>query len=163
MEKPELTHWKKEFNYDYLGSYSLLPNEERTLTIKETKKQKVKNVDGKEQECFVAYFVEDEKPMILNKTNCKMITKIYKTPFIENWNGLKIVIYSTPVKAFGEINDALRIKFVNPDDTSLEDIEALFKLKMDSMSQEHKAAVLRVTSKKEVRSYAKTLAFLKTL
>ncbi len=163
MSEETQTHWKKEFNYDYLGSYSLLPNEEKTLTIKETKSVKVKNVDGKEQDCFVAYFVEPEKPMILNKTNCKMISKIYKTPFIENWRGLRIVVYSTPVKAFGEVNDALRVKNFNPDDTSLEEIEKLFAIKKDSMTVEQKAALLRVTSKKETRSYGKTLTFLKGL
>lgn len=163
MEKNELTHWKKEFNYDFLGSYSLQPGEEKTLTIKETKKQKVKGADGKEQECFVAYFIENEKPMILNKTNCKIISKVYNTPFIENWKGIKIVIYSAPVKAFGETTDALRIKNENPNNGDLKLITDLFEVKKASLTVEQKAAVLRVTSNKEARSYAKTLTFLKSL
>ncbi len=157
----ELTHWKQEFNYDYLGSYSLLPNEEKTLTIKETKVVKVKNTDGKDQDCFVAYFVEAEKPMILNKTNCKMITKVYGTPYIEQWKSIRIVVYALQVKAFGEVVDALRIKNINPDSSALSDIEKLYDLKKESLSAEEKAAVLRVTSAKEIRSYNRTLNFLK--
>lgn len=111
-----LTHWKKQFNYDYLGSYSLANGNDVILTIKELKKQKVKGADGKEQECFVAYFEEKAdwiKPMILNKTNCKTIGKLY-TNFIENWSGKKIQIYIDKVKAFGEINDALRVRNMVP-------------------------------------------------
>jgi hypothetical protein len=157
------THWKNEFNYDYLGSYSLLPKEERILTIKETVKRKVKNVDGKEQECFVAIFVENEKPMILNKTNCKIISKIYNTPYIENWKGIRIIVYSAQVKAFGEAVDALRVKNINPDSNLLDQIIELFEIKKDSLTQEQKAAALRVTSQKETRNYNKTLNFLKSI
>jgi hypothetical protein len=157
------THWKNEFNYDYLGSYSLLPKEERILTIKETVKRKVKNVDGKEQECFVAIFVENEKPMILNKTNCKIISKIYNTPYIENWKGIRIIVYSAQVKAFGEVVDALRVKNINPDSNLLDQIIELFEIKKDSLTQEQKAAALRVTSQKETRNYNKTLNFLKSI
>lgn len=157
----KLTHWKQEFNYDYLGSYSLLPNEEKTLTIKETKKVNVKGADGKNQECFVAYFSENEKPMILNKTNCKTISKIYDSPYIEQWKGIRIVVVAEKVKAFGEVVEALRVKNINPDSTALTDIEALFELKKESLSVEEKTAVLRVTSTKEIRSYNRTLTFLK--
>ncbi len=157
----KLTHWKQEFNYDYLGSYSLLPNEEKILTIKETKKVKVKGADGKDQDCTVAFFIENEKPMILNKTNCKMIQKIYGTPYMEQWKGIRIVIVSSQVKAFGEIVEALRIKNVNPDANLLSEIESLFQLKKNALSVEETAAVLRVTSNKEIRSYNRTLNFLK--
>jgi len=162
MEK-ELTHWKKEFNYDFLGSYSFQPKEEKTLTIKETKTQKVKGSDGKEKECFVAHFVENEKPMILNKTNCKMISKVYGTPFIENWKGIRIIIVVEPnVKSFGDLVDALRVKNENPDINKLSEIEELFKIKKEFLNQAEIAGVLRVTSNKEIKSYNKTLNFLKS-
>lgn len=158
-----LTHWKKEFNYDFLGSYSLLPDEEKTLTIKETKKQKVKGADGKEQECFVAYFLEPEKPMILNKTNCKVISKVYDTPYIENWKGIRIVVYAAKVKAFGDVVDALRVKNINPDIDLLKDIMALFEIKKASIPADKMPSVLRVASNKEVRNYHRTLTYLKSL
>src|ERR1700753_1068402 len=106
-----LTHWKKEFDYKFLGAHDLLPEETRTLTIKETKNENVKGADGKEKECLVAYFEEKSKPMILNKTNCKIIEKVYNTPYREKWNGKQIIVYpQSGIKAFGEVVDALRIK-----------------------------------------------------
>ena len=107
------THWKKQFNYDYLGSYSLVPGEDLILTIKETKKEMVTGTSGSKEQLFVCHFVEGAKPMIMNRTNCKVIEKLY-TPFIEDWKGKQIQVYSENVKAFGEIVEALRVKPVIP-------------------------------------------------
>jgi hypothetical protein len=122
----EKTHWKKQFNYDYLGSYSLLPGQDMILTIRDMKKEMVVGGDGKKQECFVAYFKEDQKPMILNRTNCKTIGKIYQSPYIEDWVGKKIQVFVSAVRAFGEDTEALRVRNYIPADTSklIEDIKA---------------------------------------
>lgn len=48
--------------------------------------------------------------MILNRTNCKTIAKIYQTNFIEEWSGKKIQIYAELVDAFGEQVEALRVR-----------------------------------------------------
>lgn len=69
------THWKKLTHPDYLGAYALNPGEERTLTIKSVASELVVGTDGKKEECIVARFTEDEKPMILNKTNMKNHTE----------------------------------------------------------------------------------------
>ena len=66
-----MTHWKTQFNYDYLGAYSLPDGKDIILTIRETKREQVVGASGKKEECFVAYFFENVKPMILNRTNCK--------------------------------------------------------------------------------------------
>lgn len=107
---PDLTHWKKLNNPNYLGAYSLQPNEEPVLTIKSVGLEMVVGTDGKKEECTVAHFMEGVKPMILNVTNCKTIEKVHGTPFIEQWAGKKIRIYATTVKAFGEEVEALRIR-----------------------------------------------------
>lgn len=115
----EKTHWKKNFNYDYMGSYSLEEGNDVIVTIKETKKEVVKGPGGKKEECFVCYFTDSPKPMILNRTNCKIITKLYNTPYIEDWAGLKIQLYSAKVDAFGEKGvDALRIRDFKPEKES---------------------------------------------
>ncbi len=119
------THWKKNFNYDYLGSYSLNDNQEVTLSIKAVKKTLVTGANGQKEECTVASFNEsvngENKPMILNKTNCKIIEKLYKTPYIEDWRGKLITIYiKQNIKAFGELVDALRIKEIVPRKTKPE-------------------------------------------
>ena len=103
------THWKKLTNPDYLGAYSLNEGEQRTVEIIKVSREMITGPDGKKEECTVA-FLKAEKPMILNKTNCKIITKVLKTPYIEEWAGKSIVLYSEKVKAFGEMVDALRVK-----------------------------------------------------
>lgn len=103
-----LTHWKNQFNYDYLGAYSLSDGKDIVLTIKETKKEMVTGANGQKSECFVAYFHENVKPMILNKTNCKAIEKMYKTPNIEEWVDKQIQIGVARINAFGETTDCLR-------------------------------------------------------
>ena len=106
----EKHHWKQLTNPDYIGAYALEPGKDIIGTIKYVKNEMVVGSDGKKEECIVAHFIEDFKPMILNVTNCKMIQKIYGTPYIEEWAGCKIQIYSEKVKAFGDVVEALRIR-----------------------------------------------------
>lgn len=104
------THWKKLTNPDYIGAYSLEPGKDMILTIREVKNEIVTGPDGKKEECMVMTFVENVKPMIVNSTNAKTIQKLYKTPYIEEWQGRKIQIFVDKVKAFGEVVEALRIR-----------------------------------------------------
>ena len=113
------THWKKLNNPDYIGAYELLGvTDELKVKIKEVKKTDVKGMDGKTEQCTVAYLY-NQKPMILNSTNCKIITKIYDTPFIEDWKNLEITLVVRKVKAFGDTVDALRIKEAIPEKEQL--------------------------------------------
>jgi hypothetical protein len=73
----------------------------------------VKGSGGAEEPCIVAK-LKDEKPMILNKTNCKIIAKIYGTPYIEDWGGFDVTIYAANVNAFGQTVEALRIETQKP-------------------------------------------------
>jgi DNA-directed RNA polymerase subunit RPC12/RpoP len=112
-----MTHWKKLTNPNYLGSYSLENGEDMIVTIDYVAEELVIGPDGKKENCVVAHFTEGCKPMILNTTNLKTIAKIYKTPYVENWHGKKIQLYSASVKAFGETVDALRIREYVPKET----------------------------------------------
>ena len=109
------THWKKLNNPDYLGSWDFQPGEEKILTIKEVKRESVYNPSssGKE-ECTVAHFVENTKPLILNVTNAKMIAKVWGTPFIEDWANRKIIVKVKKISAFGEMVDAVRVSSDRP-------------------------------------------------
>ena len=119
-----MTHWKTQFNYDYLGAYSLPDGKDIILTMRETKKEQVVGTSGKKEECFVAYFFENVKPMILNRTNCKTMTKIFKTPVM--------------VDAFGEKVDSLRIRpFIPKVENSLPTVEtgsAIWKNILDGLA-----------------------------
>ena len=112
------THWKKWNNPDYLGSYAFQPGEEKTVTIKEVKREMVQNQSGKE-ECTVAHFVEDVKPLILNTTNCKTISKVWRSPYVEDWAGRKITLKVKKISAFGEMVDAVRVSNERPAEESI--------------------------------------------
>jgi len=108
MEK-QLTHWKKLQNPLYLGSYDFQPNEERTVTVKDVKREMVKGQEGTEEHTIV-HFVEAYKPMIINATNSKMLTNLSGSPYVEKWIGTSFKLVVVKIKAFGEFIDALRIK-----------------------------------------------------
>lgn len=108
----EKTHWKKLDNPDYLGAYALQPGQDLIVQIQSVGQEEVYNpTNNKKEVCTVCRFLDKSiKPMILNVTNCKTISKIYDTPYIEDWAGKYISIYITRVKAFGETVEALRIR-----------------------------------------------------
>ena len=113
------THWKKLINPDYLGAYSLDPGKDMILTIRQVTKEMVTGADGKKEECIVCYWQEEQKPMILNVTNCKMIAKLLKSPYIERWAGHRIQIGAEVVSAFGEKVEALRVRKQLPEDVKV--------------------------------------------
>lgn len=102
------THWKKLTNPNYIGAYDFETNEKRVVKIKEVKQEKVYSPDNKMTDCIVAY-LEGFKPLVLCKTNCKMISKLLDTPMIEKWAGKTIQLEVKKVKAFGDWVDALRV------------------------------------------------------
>lgn len=109
------TNWKKLINPDYLGAYSLdNGNGEYTdliVTIKRIKVETVTGPEGKKENCPVAYFAESgTKPMVLNATNMKTLQKLFRSKYIEDWEGGKIQLFVAQVKAFGDVVDALRIR-----------------------------------------------------
>ena len=108
-------HWKKQFNYEYLGSYSLEGDREKVVTIKGVSTEKVTGQSGRKEDCFTVSFKEFDKPMILNRTNSKAIEKVASSPLIEEWIGVQVSLYVQPgVRAFGDVVDALRIRDTKP-------------------------------------------------
>lgn len=125
-----MTHWKKLTNPNYLGAYSIEDGQDLVLTISNVKNEIVTGTDGKKEECVVCYFKENAKPMILNATNMKTITKLFGTPYIEEWQDRKIQIGIERVKAFGEIVEALRVRKTKPIE------QAKTKIKCESCQSE---------------------------
>ena len=106
-----LTHWKKLTNTEYLGSYALQPGEELIVTIKDFKQDNVVGMNGSKELKTVVTFVENVKPMVLNRTNAKTITKLFGTHYMEQWKGRQIQIFvENGIKAFGEIVDGIRVR-----------------------------------------------------
>lgn len=105
-----MTHWKKLTNPNYLGAYSLEDGADMVLTIREVRMEAVIGSDGKKEDCAVCYWQENEKPMIMNTTNLKMVAKLTGSDYIESWPGTKVRIGTEKVRAFGTVTDALRIR-----------------------------------------------------
>ena len=112
----EKIHWKKVFNSDYLGSCDIPEGKDIVLTISHVQIKKVKNTDGKEQERNIALFTDNNvKPMILNATNCKVIKKFAKSPYIDDWKNIIISVYvKDDIRSFGETTEGLRIRDIHP-------------------------------------------------
>lgn len=119
----ELTHWRKGFNPDYLGAYSLAPDYRDIILTIDYVRQDVEVIDqnGKKSPCMVAYFTENAKPMILNVTNSKVLVKLSGSEFIQKWSGLKVQVFVAKVKVAREQVDALRIRPFKPQ-TELPDL-----------------------------------------
>lgn len=114
MEK-KLTHWKELQDSPYLGAYCLQPGQELQLTIEKAGVESVVSADGSKEDCRVVHFKErGVKPMIINATNAKVISKLAGSPYLENWVGTEIQVYAEKVKAFGDVVDALRIRPFKP-------------------------------------------------
>ena len=103
------THWKKLVNPDYIGAYSLEEGKDLVVKILSVARQMVKGTGGREEECTVAT-LENQKPFILNRTNCATIQKIYNTPYIEQWSGKEIILYATTTKLKKDTVECLRIR-----------------------------------------------------
>lgn len=110
-----VTHWKKLTDPNYIGSHDFQPGQELTVVIESVNKERIELFNGKGmdiKDCVLAKFKGAKKPMILNKENMKLITKVTGTPYIEQWVGKSITLHVVPVRAFGETVDAVRVKFV---------------------------------------------------
>lgn len=107
------THWKQLTNPNYIGAYSLAEGQDLEVQILKVTKEMVKGEGGKQDECTIAT-LKDQKPLILNKTNCKTIAKLFETPYIEEWAGKKITLFKSVTKLKGEDVECLRIRDKKP-------------------------------------------------
>ena len=108
------THWKQLVNLDYIGAYALDGND-LDVTIQHAKREIVIGASGKKEECLVAHLV-DQKPLIVNRTNAKALSKLYG-PYVEDWAGKRITLYPTTTKFGGEVVECLRIRPEAPKQT----------------------------------------------
>lgn len=114
-EKSVSRHWKNFIDKDYLGSHNLEKGEELLVTIQKFEgEEPVMNKETSQKvPKMVLYFKEEVPKMIMNITNGNTLTALYG-PHPEDWIAKQIQIFATPVKAFGKVQDALRIRDVAP-------------------------------------------------
>lgn len=79
----------------YLGHWDVPEDGDLILTIKELYADEVKNQHGTEIKPIIYFEEPDTKPMILNKTNRDMITRLHGRRTKSNdWAGKKIALYA---------------------------------------------------------------------
>tara|TARA_R110002033_G_scaffold60171_1_gene110185 strand:+ start:686 stop:1177 length:492 start_codon:yes stop_codon:yes gene_type:complete len=113
------THYRKIFKSDHLGSADLeeMIEEGKSLifTIKEVKQELNVTVAGRKGNHNIAYFVEKIKPLVLNATNSKVVSRFANSVFVEDWKNVTIKLYiDANVKMKGEIVGGVRIEKVQP-------------------------------------------------
>lgn len=108
------THYRKAFDSPYLSSADIVEPTALTVAYVRLEPDHAK----KTKEMYnTAHFVEKElrpgeklKPMILNATNSKTMRNLAGSPFIDDWNNVRVTIYVEPNVKFGrETVEGLRI------------------------------------------------------
>lgn len=83
-----------------------------TLTIKGFKFESIKGDDGDEDK-VVMHFVENVKPMVLNRTNASLLKVITGCSTAGEARGKQVVVYNDPTVSFGgRVVGGLRLKKV---------------------------------------------------
>lgn len=115
------THYRKLHPSNFLGSHDL-DGKDYTLTISKVHKEGVMNVETHQKEDKVVIeFEKTKKPWVCNITNMKRIAKHHGN-YIEDWIGKKITLTTEKVRAFGEVQDAVRVVPVGGNARSLKDV-----------------------------------------
>ena len=108
MNTETKTHWKTLVDPRYIGAYALPNGEDMTVTIERVQLETVTMMGGKKEDHSICY-LSGHKPLILNVTNSKSIHKLYG-PFIEDWAGREITLFSSATKLGNEMVECLRIR-----------------------------------------------------
>lgn len=96
----------------YVAAFEL-QGEDVTLTIKSVRAEIIEGENNRKDKRPIIYFEEGGKPLVLNKTNAKIIIKLYTANYAA-WPGKRITLYPTIVDAFGDKVEAIRLRKVVP-------------------------------------------------
>jgi hypothetical protein len=123
-------HYRKVFKSDHLSSYDLedFIEEGRPLefTVKHVIQEIGVRVAGKKIDANIGYFVEPIKPIVLNATNSKILSKLAGSNFVQDWNNIPIEVYIKKGISFGkETVQGVRIKEEMPKLITEKDIKML--------------------------------------
>jgi hypothetical protein len=80
-----------------------------TLTIRDVTLEEMKTHDNKMVRKPVCWFDRAQRGFVLNATNARIIAALYGDDTL-GWQGRRVTIYATKVKAFGQLQDAIRVR-----------------------------------------------------
>ena len=98
------------FQGDYLKAADL-DGKKLRLKIKSVTVEMIGSQGEDKEQKPVVYFTDNDRGLVLNKTNASMISEIAGTDETDDWHGLEIVLYSTKVDFAGRRVDAIRVDY----------------------------------------------------
>jgi|TARA_Y100000310_G_C20386959_1_gene670892 hypothetical protein len=97
---------------NYLKS-SELTEEGETFVIEKVLEEPLTNKDGTPGEEKFILYLEDSKPLVLNKTNINRVVAAFGSNDADDWVGKSIIAYCDPTIEFGsEIVGGIRLRAV---------------------------------------------------
>ena len=106
--------FRKFMDKSFLGAWDVPDGGDLVLTIDHAERNEVKNDRGSEKKLVLHFRERDYKPMILNTTNAKAISKAYGTTKVDEWENKPIGIYKATISAFGQTTECLRVREYPP-------------------------------------------------
>ncbi len=109
-----LTHYRKVFKSDHLSTADLEEFQESgsnlMFTIAHVRQERGAKVAGRKIDANIAYFSENIKPLVLNATNSKTLSKLSGSCFVENWQGIPVQLFIEHTAMLkGEVVGGVRI------------------------------------------------------
>ena len=106
--------WELRFPSKYLRAADVDGRDHVWVTIKDLDPNHTAiGSNGESKQTLAMYFEKTDKALILNKTNCKMLSKLFGND-LTDWIGQKIALGTEMVSAFGETKEALRVRSIRP-------------------------------------------------
>jgi len=114
VDKQKQTHYRKIFKSDHLGVADLEEYLEQgsplIFTISHVRQEMNAKVAGKKINANIAYFEENIKPLVLNATNSKTMSKLVGSCFVENWQNVNVQLYiDRDARLMGEVVGGVRV------------------------------------------------------
>lgn len=103
-----MADYRTMFDSQFLYAFHL-QGREVTLKIARVTGGEVTGSGGKKSRKPLCYFERKEKPLALNKTNCKTIAAMYGND-TKDWVGKAITIFPTTTQFGNETVDCIRVK-----------------------------------------------------
>jgi hypothetical protein len=108
-ELKKFNHFDLLFPSDYAKAGDL-NGRDMAVTITDIEpRHALKTTSGKSEARPLVHFSDGIKPLVLNKTNGKILRKLYGSE-VTAWLGKRVTLYSATVDAFGEQVEAIRIR-----------------------------------------------------
>ena len=99
--------YRAMFDRDYIGAWDL-PGDV-VVTISAVEAGEIKGDKGRKSRKPIIRFEGKEKALLGNKTNCKIIARLYGTD-TDQWVGKRVTLFPTTTEMGGETVDCIRVR-----------------------------------------------------